>query len=196
MPGCCWRPADDHRGRAAHSARRASGSAHAGSRERVRFGSSRSSRARIRSATLSPNPSRRPETRRRRPANHPLLIHDPTTPRWTSLRSDPSQGRGLAAADRRHARGIRRPAPADLAPDHVNRGRVELRRLAPTSYTCSAYLENSDPLAARIAWGELARAPYATLGRSRWIDTAVMEGLACGESEANAPPSSAWLRRE
>jgi len=38
------------------------------------------------------------------------------------------------------------------------------------------YLENSDPLAARIAWGELARAPYATLdvARSR-IDTAAVE---------------------
>lgn len=38
------------------------------------------------------------------------------------------------------------------------------------------YLENSDPLAAQIAWGELARAPYATLdvARSR-IDTAAVE---------------------
>jgi hypothetical protein len=38
------------------------------------------------------------------------------------------------------------------------------------------YLENSDPLAARIAWGELARAPYATVdvARSR-IDAAAVE---------------------
>ena len=40
------------------------------------------------------------------------------------------------------------------------------------------YLENSDPLAARIAWGELARAPYATLdvARSRIDATAVEAG--------------------
>ena len=38
------------------------------------------------------------------------------------------------------------------------------------------YLENSDPLVARIAWGELARAPYATMdvARSR-IDAAAVE---------------------
>jgi hypothetical protein len=38
------------------------------------------------------------------------------------------------------------------------------------------YLENSDPLAARIAWGEFARAPYATVdvARSR-IDAAAVE---------------------
>ena len=38
------------------------------------------------------------------------------------------------------------------------------------------YLENSDPLAAQIAWGELARAPYATVdvARSR-IDAAAVE---------------------
>jgi hypothetical protein len=38
------------------------------------------------------------------------------------------------------------------------------------------YLENSDPLAAQIAWGELARAPYATMdvARSR-IDATTVE---------------------
>ena len=41
------------------------------------------------------------------------------------------------------------------------------------------YLENSDPLAARIAWGELARAPYVTMdvARSRIDATAVESWL-------------------
>ncbi len=106
----------------------------------------------------------------------PLLIHDPTTPRWTSLGAIPLKDadwlRRIVATREVSGDRPRRIWPlttstADAVSYEGWRQRITL--VLP-------YLENSDPLAARIAWGELARAPYATLdvARSR-IDTAVVE---------------------
>ncbi len=105
-----------------------------------------------------------------------LLIHDPTAPRWTSLGAIPLKDadwlRRIVATREVAGERPRRSWPlttstADALSYDGWRQRIAL--VLP-------YLENSDALAARIAWGELARAPYATLNvaRSR-IDTSAVE---------------------
>ena len=105
-----------------------------------------------------------------------LLIRDPTAPRWTSLGAIPLKDadwlRRIVATREVAGERPRRSWPlttstADALSYDGWRQRIAL--VLP-------YLENSDPLAARIAWGELARAPYATLdvARSR-IDTSAVE---------------------
>jgi hypothetical protein len=109
-------------------------------------------------------------------SNPCLLVRDPLASQWTSL--------GTIRAE--YADWLRQLAATALVKgDHP-------RPIWPsnmqTSFTLSyvgwqqrialvlPYLENSDPLAARIAWGELARAPYAIMdvARSR-IDAAAVE---------------------
>ena len=111
-----------------------------------------------------------------------LLIHDPTAPQWTSLGAIPLEDadwlRRIAATrevagDRPRRTWPLTTATADTLSYAGWRQRVAL--VAP-------YLENANPLAARLAWGELARAPYATLDAARslvaassveaWLDDA------------------------
>ncbi len=105
-----------------------------------------------------------------------LLIHDPTVPQWTSLGTIP-----LKDAD-----WLRRiVATRDVVGDRPRRTwPLTLSTADALSYAgwrqrvalVAPYLENANPLAARLAWGELARAPYATLdaARSR-VDPASVE---------------------
>ena len=105
-----------------------------------------------------------------------LLIRDPFAAQWTSL--------GTIRAE--HADWLRQMVATSLVKG--DRPRPTWPSNMQTSSTLSyagwrqrvalvlPYLENSDPLVARIAWGELARAPYATMdvARSR-IDAAAVE---------------------
>ncbi len=105
-----------------------------------------------------------------------LLIHDPTAPQWTSLGAIPLADadwlqRIVATRDVAGNRSRRTwpltTAPADALSYEGWRQRVAL--LAP-------YLENANPLAARLAWSEMARAPYATLDAARsLVDPASVE---------------------
>jgi hypothetical protein len=108
-----------------------------------------------------------------------LLISDRLAPRWTSL--------GTIWAE--YAEWLRQVA-ATLLVDG-DRPRPTWPSNMQTSFTLSyagwrqriaiilPYLESSDPLVARIAWGELARAPYAIMdvARSRIDATAVTSWL-------------------
>ncbi len=105
-----------------------------------------------------------------------LLIHDPTALQWTSLGAIPLKDadwlRQIAATrnvagDRPRRTWPLTTATADTLSYAGWRQRIAL--VAP-------YLEAANPLAARLAWGELARAPYATLdaARSR-VDPASVE---------------------
>ena len=108
-----------------------------------------------------------------------LLIREPAASGWTSLGAIPLEpgldfgrigarprsagGRRLAQKDRRDPRRPRRTPAQDLASDPLDRGRLELRRLAAAGGARCSLSRNPNPLTARLAWGELARAPYATL---------------------------------
>jgi hypothetical protein len=108
-----------------------------------------------------------------------LLARDRLAPQWTSL--------GTTRAE--YADWLRHLAATRL----VEGGRprptwpLNMQALSELSYDgwrqrialVLPYLEDSDPLAARIAWGELARAPYPTLdvARSRIDATAVTSWL-------------------
>ena len=105
-----------------------------------------------------------------------LLFRDPAAPQWTFL--------GTIRAE--YAAWLRQLAATFFVKG--DRPRLIWPLNMQTSSTLSydgwrqrialvlPYLENSDPLAARIAWGELARAPYVTLdvARSR-INSAAVE---------------------
>ena len=105
-----------------------------------------------------------------------LLFRDVAAPQWTSV--------GTMRAE--YANWLRQLAATSLVKG--DRPRPTWPMNMHTSFTLSydgwrqrillvlPYLENPEPLAARIAWGELARAPYAALdvARSR-IDTAAVE---------------------
>ncbi len=109
--------------------------------------------------------------------DHPsLLIGDSVASQWVSLGTIPLEDtdwlRRLAATrdvagDRPRRTWPLTTATADALSYAGWRQRIAL--VAP-------YLENANPLAARLAWGELARAPYATLdaARSR-VDSASVE---------------------
>jgi hypothetical protein len=110
------------------------------------------------------------------PGQPSLLLRDPTGPQWTSLGaiplSDADWLRELAAThdipgDRRKRTWPLTTATADALSNEGWRQRVAL--VLP-------YLENANPLASRLASGELARAPYAALdvARSR-VDPATVE---------------------
>jgi hypothetical protein len=106
-----------------------------------------------------------------------LLVRDPLAAQWTSL--------GTIRGE--YADWLRQLATTFLIKG--DRQRPTWPSNLQTSSTLSyagwrqrialilPYLENPDPLAALIAWGELARAPYATMdvARSR-IDAAAVEG--------------------
>ena len=121
-----------------------------------------------------------------------LLIHDPTAPQWTSLGAIP-----LEDAD-----WLRRiAATRDVAGDRPRRTWPLTTATADTlSYAgwrqrialVAPYLENANPLAARLAWGELARAPYAALdaARSR-VDPASVEAWL--DDPKLAPRRAAYL---
>jgi hypothetical protein len=96
-----------------------------------------------------------------------LLIHDPTGPQWTSLGAIPLEDADWlrqivatrdVAGDRPRRTWPLTTATADTLSYAGWRQRVAL--VLP-------YLENANALAARLAWGELARAPYATLDAAR-----------------------------
>ncbi len=121
-----------------------------------------------------------------------LLIHDPTAPQWTSLGAIPLEDadwlRRIAATREVPGDRPRRTWPLTTATvDALSyagwRQRVAL--VAP-------YLETANPLAARLAWGELARAPYATLdaARSR-VDPASVEAWL--DDPKLAPRRAAYL---
>ena len=146
----------------------------------------------MRSATRSPNPSRRPREAASTAGEPSLLIHDPTAPQWTSLGAIPLKDadwlRRIAATrdvagDRPRRTWPLTTATADALSYAGWRQRVAL--VAP-------YLENANPLAARLAWGELARAPYATLdaARSR-VDPASVEAWL--DDPKLAPRRAAYL---
>jgi hypothetical protein len=105
-----------------------------------------------------------------------LLLGDPFSPRWSSV--------GTIRAE--YADWLRQLAATRLIKGDGPRPttwRQDLRGAAALSYAgwreriavIEPYFENSDPLAARIAWGELARSPYAAMDvvRSR-LDVATV----------------------
>ncbi len=121
-----------------------------------------------------------------------LLIHDPTAPEWTSLGAIPLEDADWlrrivatrdVAGDRPRRTWPLTTATADALSYAGWRQRVAL--VAP-------YLETANPLAARLAWGELARAPYATLdaARSR-VDPASVEAWL--DDPKLAPRRAAYL---
>ena len=108
-----------------------------------------------------------------------LLVRDRFARQWTNLGTIPAE----------HADWLRQLAatlsvPGDRPPSAWP---VNMQASSLLSYAgwrqrivlVLPYLENADPLAARIAWGELARAPYAVLdvARSRIDATAVWQWL-------------------
>jgi hypothetical protein len=109
-------------------------------------------------------------------ANPYLLVRDPLATRWTNLGTIPAQYadwlRQLAAT--LFVKGDRpRPSwPLDMRASFTLSYAGWRQRMA----LVVPYLESSDPMAAQIAWGELARAPYAVMdvARSR-VDAGAVE---------------------
>jgi hypothetical protein len=114
------------------------------------------------------------------PGEPSLLIRDPTGAQWTSLGvvplADAAWLKAVAATrdiagDRPRRMWPLTAATADSLSYAGWRARIAL--VLP-------YIENANPLAARLAWGELARAPYLALDAARsrtdgaaveaWID--------------------------
>jgi len=121
-----------------------------------------------------------------------LLIHDPAAPQWTSLGAIPLMDadwlRRIAATREVAGERPRRIWPlttstADALSYAGWRQRVTL--VLP-------YLESENPLAARLAWGELARVPYAAMdaARSR-VDPASVEAWL--DDPKLAPRRAAYL---
>jgi hypothetical protein len=106
-----------------------------------------------------------------------LLIRDPVTAQWTSLGAIPEKYadwlRQVAATSLIGGERPHRDSPFEIQTAETLsyagwRQRVVL--IIP-------YLENGNQLAARLAWGELARAPYAAMGAARsHIDGATVAG--------------------
>ena len=121
-----------------------------------------------------------------------LLVRDPAAPQWMSLGAIP-----LADADWLKAIAASR----DIAGDRPKRTwPLTMSTADSLSYAgwrarialVLPYLENADPLAARLAWGELARAPYATLEAARSkIDATRVEGWI--DDPSLAPRRAAYL---
>jgi hypothetical protein len=96
-----------------------------------------------------------------------LLLRDPLTSWWTSL--------GAVGAE--HADWLRQLAATRLVEGDRPRPTWPVTVQAPIELSYAGwrqrialvlpYLENPEPLIARIAWGELARAPYASLDVAR-----------------------------
>jgi hypothetical protein len=105
-----------------------------------------------------------------------LLVGDPVTPLWSnlgSIRADYADWlRRLAAT--RLVKGDR-PRPTTWAPSLQGISALSYAGWRQRIALVQPYFENSDPLAAQIAWGELARSPYAAMDvvRSR-IDAATV----------------------
>ena len=121
-----------------------------------------------------------------------LLIHGPTSPQWTSLGTIP-----LTDAD-----WLRRiVATREVAGDRPRRTwPLTMSTADALSYAgwrqrvalVAPYVENANPLAARLAWGELARAPYATLDAARsQVDPASIEAWL--DDPKLAPRRAAYL---
>jgi hypothetical protein len=121
-----------------------------------------------------------------------LLIHDLTAQQWTSVGTIPVKDaiwlRRIVATrdvpgDRPRRTWPMTMSTADALSYAGWRQRVAL--VAP-------YLENPNPLAARLAWGELARAPYATLDGARsLVDAAAVEAWL--DNPNVAPRRAAYL---
>jgi hypothetical protein len=92
-----------------------------------------------------------------------LLVGDPLAPRWSSLGTIRVEYanwlRQLAAT--RLVKGDRPQPTWPLTTQGA--GALSYAGWRQRIALVQPYLENSDPLAAQIAWGELARAPYATM---------------------------------
>ena len=105
-----------------------------------------------------------------------LLVRDPLAPLWTNLGTVPVEYAGwlrhFAATFLVNGERPRPTWPSDMRMSSSLSYAGWRQRVA----LVLPYLESSDPAVARIAWGELARAPYAIMdvARSR-IDAAVVE---------------------
>jgi hypothetical protein len=121
-----------------------------------------------------------------------LLIHDSTAPRWTSLGETPLKDadwlRRIVATREVAGERPRRAWPLTTATADALSYAGWRQRVA----LVTPYLENENPLAARLAWGELARAPYATIdaARSR-VDPAAVEAWL--DDPKLAPRRAAYL---
>lgn len=111
------------------------------------------------------------------PGGHPsLLIRDSAAPQWTSLGTIPVADadwlRQIAATRQIGGERPQRTGPLTTATANSLSYSGWRQRVA----LVLPYLENANPLAARLAWGELARAPYVVLdvARSR-IEAATVE---------------------
>jgi hypothetical protein len=102
-----------------------------------------------------------------------LLLGDPLAPQWS----------GLGTIRAEYANWLRQLAATHLVKGDLLRptwslttqGAAALMGWRQRIALIQPYLENSDPLAAQISWGELARAPYTTMDvvRSR-LDAATV----------------------
>ena len=113
------------------------------------------------------------------PQEPSLLIISPSAPQWTSLGGAPliyaDWLRQIVAAREIAGERPKRPWPlttatADVLSNEGWRQRVKL---------VLSYLEDQNPLAARLAWGELARAPYRAMDVAR--------------SQVDAAKVTAWI---
>ena len=134
---------------------------------RTSSGSSQSSRAWMRSVIVITDPVTGADAAAAVTPDPFLLIRDPVASQWTSLepfRSSPRIGSGRLVATLL-VKGDRPRPPWPLT----------MRTSVTLSYAgwrqrialVLPYLDNPNPLVARIAWGELARAPYAALDVAR-----------------------------
>jgi hypothetical protein len=104
-----------------------------------------------------------------------LLIHDREASEWTSLGTIPLVDaewlRQIAATGQIGGERPKRTWPLTVITANALSYSGWRERIA----LVTPYLENANPLAARLAWGELARAPYAAIeaARSRVGATAV-----------------------
>jgi hypothetical protein len=107
-----------------------------------------------------------------------LLLSDPLSPRWLSLGTIRAEYadwlRQLSAT--RFVKGDR-PQPTSWQQDLQGSAALSYAGWRQRIAVVQPYFENSDPLAAQIAWGELARSPYAAMDvvRSR-LDAATVTG--------------------